>query len=130
MSENFTVEIISPEKSILNTEAKEVVIPSFEGEMGILRDHISLITFLRPGIIKVEGNEKNNFFIISGVIDFKNNKLNILSDSIYETHKIDSKKLNELKEEAITKIKENNLTDQDIYLTSTLINEIDNFDFR
>ena len=51
MSENFTVEIISPEKSILNTEAKEVVIPSFEGEMGILRDHISLITFLRPGII-------------------------------------------------------------------------------
>ena len=53
MSENFTVEIISPEKSILNTEAKEVVIPSFEGEMGILRDHISLITFLRPGLIKI-----------------------------------------------------------------------------
>ena len=125
------VNLVAPDKIVFSAKDISIVsVPVIEGNMGIMDEHVPIITFLRPGIIKVEGNEKNNFFIISGVIDFKNNKLNILSDSIYETHKIDSKKLNELKEEAITKIKENNLTDQDIYLTSTLINEIDNFDFR
>ncbi len=125
------VNLVAPDKIVFSAKDISIVsVPGIEGNMGIMDEHAPIITFLRPGIIKVEGNEKNNFFIISGVIDFKNNKLNILSDSIYETHKIDSKKLNELKEEAITKIKENNLTDQDIYLTSTLINEIDNFDFR
>ncbi len=125
------VNLVAPDKIVFSAKDISIVsVPGIEGNMGIMDEHVPIITFLRPGIIKVEGNEKNNFFIISGVIDFKNNKLNILSDSIYETHKIDSKKLNELKEEAITKIKENNLTDQDIYLTSTLINEIDNFDFR
>ena len=125
------VNLVAPDKIVFSAKDISIVsVPGIEGNMGIMDEHVPIITFIRPGIIKVEGNEKNNFFIISGVIDFKNNKLNILSDSIYETHKIDSKKLNELKEEAITKIKENNLTDQDIYLTSTLINEIDNFDFR
>ena len=125
------VNLVAPDKIVFSAKDISIVsVPGIEGNMGIMDEHVPIITFLRPGIIKVEGNEKNNFFIISRVIDFKNNKLNILSDSIYETHKIDSKKLNELKEEAITKIKENNLTDQDIYLTSTLINEIDNFDFR
>ena len=125
------VNLVAPDKIVFSAKDISIVsVPGIEGNMGIMDEHVPIITFLRPGIIKVEGNDKNNFFIISGVIDFKNNKLNILSDSIYETHKIDSKKLNELKEEAITKIKENNLTDQDIYLTSTLINEIDNFDFR
>ena len=125
------VNLVAPDKIVFSAKDISIVsVPGIEGNMGIMDEHVPIITFLRPRIIKVEGNEKNNFLIISGVIDFKNNKLNILSDSIYETHKIDSKKLNELKEEAITKIKENNLTDQDIYLTSTLINEIDNFDFR
>ena len=125
------VNLLAQDKIVFSAKDISIVsVPGIEGNMGIMDELVPIITFLRPGIIKVEGNEKNNFFIISGVIDFKNNKLNILSDSIYETHKIDSKKLNELKEEAITKIKENNLTDQDIYLTSTLINEIDNFDFR
>ena len=125
------VNLVAPDKIVFSAKDISIVsVPGIEGNMGIMDEHVPIITFLRPGIIKVEGNEKNNFFIISGVIDFKNNKLNILSDSIYETHKIDSKKLNELKEEAITKIKENNLTDQDIYLTSTLINEIDNFNYR
>ena len=125
------VNLVAPDKIVFSAKDISIVsVPGIEGNMGIMDEHVPIITFLRPGIIKVEGNEKNNLFIISGVIEYKNNKLNILSDSIYETHKIDSKKLNELKEEAITKIKENNLTDQDIYLTSTLINEIDNFDFR
>ena len=72
MSEKFTVEIISPEKSILNTEANEVILPSYEGEMGILRDHIPLITFLRPGLIKVKNENEKNFFIEEGTVEFSN----------------------------------------------------------
>ena len=62
MSEKFILEIIAPDRLILKTEALEVIIPSYEGEMGILKDHISLITFLRPGIIKVKGDLENFFF--------------------------------------------------------------------
>ena len=74
MSENFFVEIISPNQSILKSEAVEVTIPSYEGQLGILKDHISLITFLRPGliIIKTENDEKK-FFIEEGIVEFKNN---------------------------------------------------------
>ncbi|MAW01788.1 MAG: ATP synthase F1 subunit epsilon [Candidatus Pelagibacter sp.] len=125
------VNLVAPDKIVFSAKDISMVsVPGIEGNMGIMDKHIPIITFLRPGIIKVEGKEKNNFFVISGVIDFKDNKLNILSDSIYETNKIDSKKLTELKEEAINKINKNKLNDQDVYLTSTLINELDNFNFR
>ena len=125
------VNLVAPNKIVFSAKDIRIVnVPGIEGNLGIMDEHVPIITFLRPGNIKVEGTETNNFFVISGVIDFKNNELNILSDSIYETRKIDSKKLNELKEEAINKINKNNLTDQDAYLTSTLINEIDNFNYR
>jgi len=125
------VNLVAPDKIVFSAKDISMVsVPGIEGNMGIMDKHIPIITFLRPGIIKVEGKEKNNFFVISGVIDFKDNKLNILSDSIYETNKIDSKKLTELKEEAINKINKNKLNDHDVYLTSTLINELDNFNFR
>ena len=80
MSENFTVEIISPDKSILKSEATEVTIPSYEGQMGILKDHISLITFLRPGLIIIkESTIEKKFFIEDGTVEFSNNNLLILT---------------------------------------------------
>ena len=75
MSDKFIVEIISPDRSILKTESSEVIIPSYEGEMGILKNHIPLITFLRPGIIKIEGENETNFFIEEGTVEFSNNNL-------------------------------------------------------
>ena len=78
MSEKFTVEIISPEKSVLKTETNMVVIPSYEGEMSILKDHIPLITFLRPGIIKIDDKSEQKYFVEEGVVEFQNN--NLLSD--------------------------------------------------
>ena len=76
MVENFSLEIISPEKIVLSDKTDSVTIPSFEGEMTILKDHISLITFLRPGIIEVEGNQtKEKFFAEGGTVEFKNNNL-------------------------------------------------------
>ena len=75
MSDKFIVEIISPEKLILDSNANEVTIPSYEGQMGILKDHIPLITFLRPGVISVQNQEKKNYFVEEGTVEFSNNKL-------------------------------------------------------
>ena len=74
MLEKFTIEIISPDRTIIKTETSEVVIPSFEGEMGILKDHIPLISFLKPGILKVfTSNEEENYYIEDGIVEFKDN---------------------------------------------------------
>ena len=118
MSENFTVEIISPEKSILNTEAKEVMIPSFEGEMGILRDHTSLITFLRPGLIKIKEAIETNFFVEEGTVEFKNNSLLILTSSAKKLQEINKDFLNTLLQDAEKKINDNTLNDKEKYLLS------------
>ena len=75
MSDKFIVEIISPEKLILDSNANEVTIPSYEGQMGILKDHIPLITFLRPGVISVRNQEEKKYFIEEGTVEFSNNKL-------------------------------------------------------
>ena len=84
MSENFSIEIVNPEKSFLSKEnVSEVVVPAFEGEMGILKDHISIISFLKPGIIKISsGNEENSFYVDDGIVEFKNNNLSILKPSL------------------------------------------------
>jgi len=81
MSDKFTVEIISPDQTILKQEANEVVIPSFEGQMGILNNHISLITFLRPGIITIKTNIEKKFYVEEGTVEFSNNNLLILTST-------------------------------------------------
>ena len=85
MSENFSIEIVNPEKSFLSKDnVSEVVVPAFEGEIGILKDHISIISFLKPGIIKVfTGPEEENFFVEDGIVEFKDNFLSILTSSIF-----------------------------------------------
>jgi F-type H+-transporting ATPase subunit epsilon len=87
MSEKFTIEIISPSNLILKTNTSEVVIPSYEGEMGILKNHIPLITFLRPGIIKVKDQIDKNFFVEEGTVEFSNNNLLILTSTAKEISK-------------------------------------------
>ena len=91
MSEEFKVEIVNPEKSFLVKEdVSEVVVPAFEGEMGILKDHISIISFLKPGIIKIlskSGDE--NYYVEDGIVEFKNNNLSILTSSIFNLNDLD-----------------------------------------
>ena len=102
MSEEFKVEIINPEKSfLLKEDVTEVVVPAFEGEMGILKDHISIISFLKPGIIKIfskSGEEK--YYIEDGIVEFKNNNLSILTSSIISTSNFDRNKIEEIIKEA------------------------------
>ena len=118
MSEEFKVEIVNPEKSFLIKEdVSEVVVPAFEGEMGILKDHISIISFLKPGIIKILSKSgDNNYYVEDGIVEFKDNNLSILTSSIFNIAEMDkSKKQNLLKQAEIESSKQE-LNDQTKYL--------------
>ncbi len=126
MSENFTVEIISPDRSVIKIETNEVVIPSYEGEMGILKDHIPLITFLRPGIIKISDDNEKNFFVEEGTVEFSNNNLLILTSSAIKLSDINQNLANNLVSEAEKKISKNNQTDKENYLLHYKIETLKN----
>ena len=118
MSEEFKVEIVNPEKSFLKKDdVTEVVVPAFEGEMGILKDHISIISFLKPGIIKIlskSGSE--NYYIEDGILEFKNNSLSILTSSILNLTDIDKSKQQDLISLAEKQSKVDEMNDQTRYL--------------
>ncbi len=118
MSENFNTEIISPEKILLTDKTDSVTIPSFEGEMTILANHISLITFLRPGIIEISGTKKNKYFLEEGTVEFSNNNLVILSSTIIETSNLSKEKINKIIEESKNQLKQDNLDDKKRYVLS------------
>ena len=118
MSDKFTIEIISPDRSIIKTETSEVVIPSFEGEMGILKDHIPLITFLRPGLINIKTNTDQKFFVEEGTVEFSNNNLLILTSTAKEVTKMNKKFIETLISESEKKLDKNEITDKERYLLS------------
>jgi len=118
VSEKFTIEIISPDRSIIKTETSEVVIPSFEGEMGILKDHIPLITFLRPGLINIKTNTDQKFFVEEGTVEFSNNNLLILTSTAKEVTKMNKKFIETLISESEKKLDKNEITDKERYLLS------------
>ena len=118
MSEAFKVEIVNPEKSFLVKEdVVEVVVQAFEGDMGILKDHISIISFLKPGIIKVfskSGEEK--YYVEDGIVEFKDNNLSILASSIFSTSNIDKNKIDQIIKEAEKEANKEKIDDQKKYL--------------
>ena len=118
MSEEFKVEIVNPEKSFLVKEdVSEVVVPAFEGEMGILKDHISIISFLKPGIIKIlskSGNE--NLYVEDGIVEFKNNTLSILTSSILNLADMDKSKKLDLLKQAEEEANKTDINDQSKFL--------------
>ena len=118
MSEEFKVEIVNPEKSFLSKEnVIEVVVPAYEGEMGILKDHISIISFLKPGIIKVYSkNEENKYFVEDGIVEFKDNNLSILTSSIYNMSDLNKNKIDQIVKEAEKESSIDNIDDQKKYL--------------
>ena len=118
MSEEFKIEIVNPEKSFLSKEdVSEVVVPAFEGEMGILKDHISIISFLKPGIIKIlskSGDE--NYYVEDGIVEFKNNNLSILTSSIFNVTELDKSKQQDLLKTAEEEANKSEINDQSKYL--------------
>ena len=118
MSEEFKIEIVNPEKSFLSKEdVTEVVVPAFEGEMGILKDHISIISFLKPGILKVyTKSDENKYFIEDGILEFKENNLSILTSSILNISDLDRNKIDQIVKDAEKDSSQENIDDQKKFL--------------
>ena len=123
MSEEFKVEIVNPEKSFLIKEdALEVIVPAFEGEMGILKDHISIISFLKPGILRIlskSGDE--NYYVEDGIIEFRNNNLSILTSAIFNLSELDKNKKQDLLKIAEDELDKPGINDQSKYLVDQKI---------
>jgi F-type H+-transporting ATPase subunit epsilon len=117
MSQNFNLEIISPEKTLFNSEVRETVIPAYEGAMTILIDHISLITFLRPGFIEVVTNNKvEKFYIEDGTVEFFNNKLLILSSSVIQVKNLTKDNVEKMIEDSKTLLQKSEIKDKERYI--------------
>ena len=117
MSDKFTIEIISPDQTILKQDTNEVIIPSFEGQMGILNKHIPLITFLRPGIITIKAEGEKKYYLEEGTVEFSNNNLLVLTSTAIDIVHLDKSKINELLQKAETNLN-NQSTDKERYVAS------------
>ena len=118
MEQDFNLEIISPEKVLLSEKVKSVTIPSFEGEMTILSDHIPLITFLRPGIVTVFSSKETKYFLEEGTVEFSNNTLIILSSTITSLDSLTKEKISKMLEESKNELNQDNLSDKARYILS------------
>ena len=118
MSEGFNIDIVNPEKSFLSKEnVSEVIVPAYEGEMGILKDHIPIISFLKPGIIKViSSSEEHNFYVEDGIVEFKDNTLSILTSSIFDIKNANKKHVSDEIQEAEKELNKDDLNDQKRFL--------------
>tara|TARA_B100000945_G_C20181572_1_gene502546 strand:+ start:213 stop:602 length:390 start_codon:yes stop_codon:yes gene_type:complete len=118
MSEQFTVEIITPDKTFLKTQTSEVRIPSYEGEMGILKDHIPLITFLRPGLIIIKSEGEKKYYVEEGTVEFSNNNLLILTSTTKDLSNLDDILIDKMIQESEAKINNTETSDKEKYLLS------------
>ena len=123
MSEEFKIDIVNPEKSFLSKDDTiEAVVPAYEGEMGILKDHISIISFLKPGIIKIKSKSgEDSYYVEDGIIEFKDNNLTILTSSIFDLKDMEKSKIQELLRIAEEETNKTEISDQTKYLTEQKI---------
>ena len=124
MEKNFNLEIISPEKIILSEKVNSVTMPSFEGEMTILPDHIPLITFLRPGIIRIKGSKESEYFVEEGTVEFSNNTLIILSSTIIPLENVKGENISKMIEDSKALLAKENLSDKAKYIVSHKIDTL------
>ena len=127
MEDTYKIEIVSPEKVIFSDKSvQEVILPSYEGEMGILKDHISIVSFLRPGIVKIlkSSENVNSFFLQDGIIEFYNNNLTILSSKIINIKNLNKEKIDQLITETEKILKDEKLNDDNKYLANHKINAL------
>ena len=120
MSNGFKLEIINPEKSFLvKDNVSEVLVPAFEGDLGILKDHISIISFLRPGLLKVfvSSTAEGIYYVEDGIMEFKNNCLSVLTSNIFDIKKIDKNKVRDILNQAEKELEDKDISDQARYLT-------------
>jgi F-type H+-transporting ATPase subunit epsilon len=125
MSDKLTVEIITPEQSILKSNADEVTIPSYEGQIGILKDHVPIITFLRPGIISVQDLKKKEYYVEEGTVEFSNNNLIILTSSAHDLNNLNKRSIEDLLNQLKNKLSNDTFSDKERYLLSYKISTLE-----
>ena len=132
MSEGFKLEIVNPESSFLSKEGvSEVVVPAFEGDMGILKDHISIISFLKPGLVRIfEGSNEETYYVDDGIVEFKNNCLSILTSNIFDIKKIDKNVARDALAKAEQDTQKNDISDQSKYLIDQKIEVLKNLNLN
>ena len=132
MSEGFNIEIVNPEKSFLSKDnVSEVVVPAFEGEIGILKDHISIISLLKPGIVKVIiGSEEENYYVEDGIVEFKNNSLSILTSYIFNIKNAEKNQISNFIEEAEKELSKNEIDDQNKFLLNHKLEVLKSLSFN
>ena len=119
------VDIVTPEKVLFSqNDISMVTIPGIEGQMGILDNHVPVVTFMRPGIINIEDKKNRYFFTSGGVAAFKNNALSILCQEIYDIEKMTDQKINQLKNNASLKIEDEKCTDHEAFISNTILEEL------
>ena len=128
MDENFKLDIISPEKTLFSDDVLMVTIPAVEGDMGILKNHINLITFLKPGIINVQLKDKSSeeLYVEEGTVEFSNNILTVLSSTVFKINELSKELVQQMIEKADKEIKSNNLTDKNKFILSHKISVLKN----
>ena len=132
MSEGFKLEIVNPESSFLSKEGvSEVVVPAFEGDMGILKDHISIISFLKPGLVRIfEGSNEETYYVDDGIVEFKNNCLSILTSNIFDIKKVDKNVVRDALVKAEQDSQKNDISDQSKYLIDQKIEVLKNLNLN
>ena len=128
MSEGFKLEIVNPESSFLSKEGvTEVVVPAFEGDMGILKDHISIISFLKPGLMRIfDGSNEETYYVDDGIVEFKNNCLSILTSNIFDIKKMDKNVVRDALAKAEQDNQKKDISDQNKYLIDQKIEVLKN----
>ena len=124
---SFKIEIISPEKIFFSKESvKEVVLPAYEGEMGVLKDHISIISFLKPGIIKIYNfdNKEDYFYIEDGIVEFNDNYLIVLTSKISDIKNLKKLEINQMISDSEKKLNNENINDDTRYLINQKIDTL------
>ncbi len=132
MSESFNIEIVNPEKSFLSKDnISEVVVPAFEGEIGILKDHISIISLLKPGIVKViTGSKEENYYVEDGIVEFKNNSLSILTSYIFNIKNAEKNQISNFIEETEKELSKNEIDDQNKFLLNHKLEVLKSLSFN
>ena len=128
MDENFKLDIISPEKTLFSDDVLMVTIPAVEGDMGILKNHINLITFLKPGIINIQLKDKSSeeLYVEEGTVEFSNNILTVLSSTVFKINELSKELVQQMIEKADKEINSNNLTDKNQFILSHKISVLKN----
>jgi F-type H+-transporting ATPase subunit epsilon len=97
MAELFQFELVSPERQLLSEQVAEVVVPSTEGEFGVLKNHSPFMATIKPGILKVlnEGGRWDEYFVRGGFADVASGGLTVLAEQAVLVKDISSEELDQ-----------------------------------